>query len=80
MTAAPDDEEIERAIVRVADLLYVVRSNLQHGEKFASPDPVRISRDRLISEKVTRVLALFFDAPGRIRTSDRRIRSPLLFH
>jgi hypothetical protein len=61
MTAAPDDEEIERAIVRVADLLYVVRSNLQHGEKFASPDPVRISRDRLISEKVTRVLALFFD-------------------
>jgi hypothetical protein len=59
MTAAPDDEEIERAIVRVADLLYVVRSNLQHGEKFASPDPVRISRDRLISEKVTRVLALF---------------------
>jgi hypothetical protein len=39
MTGAPDDEEIERAIVRVADLLYVVRSNLQHGEKFASPDP-----------------------------------------
>jgi hypothetical protein len=42
MTAAPDDEEIERAIVRVADLLCVVRSNLQHGERFASPDPERL--------------------------------------
>ena len=55
MTAAPDDEEIERAIVRVADLLCVVRSNLQHGEKFASPDPERLhTHCKWVSRKLIR--------------------------
>jgi hypothetical protein len=66
----PTADDIQAALVRVADLLYVIRSNLQHGEKFASPDPVRIARDRLISEKATRVLELFFDLLfGRPSTS-----------
>ena len=58
---APGEEERRSALARVADLLYVIRSNLQHGEKFASPDPVRVARDRLVSEKATHVLELFFD-------------------
>jgi gamma-glutamylcyclotransferase (GGCT)/AIG2-like uncharacterized protein YtfP len=39
----------------------VVRSNLQHGEKFASADPARVARDRVISERAARVLERFFD-------------------
>lgn len=58
---APGASDIQAALVRVADVLYVIRSNLQHGEKFASPDPVRIARDRLVSEKAAHVFELFFD-------------------
>jgi len=61
MSDEPTADDIQAGLVRVADLLYVIRSNLQHGEKFASPDPVRIARDRLISEKAARVLEHFFD-------------------
>jgi gamma-glutamylcyclotransferase (GGCT)/AIG2-like uncharacterized protein YtfP len=57
----PSAEQIEATLVRVADLLYAIRSNLQHGEKFASADPGRIARDRSIAEQAARVLELFFD-------------------
>jgi gamma-glutamylcyclotransferase (GGCT)/AIG2-like uncharacterized protein YtfP len=56
----PSPEENEAALVRLADLLYVIRSNLQHGEKFASPDAARIARDRVIAEKAA-VIELVFD-------------------
>jgi hypothetical protein len=61
LPARPSPEEIHRALVRLADLLYVIRSNLQHGERFASADPARVARDRVISERAARVLELFFD-------------------
>jgi hypothetical protein len=61
LPAEPSEDELRAALVRVADLLYVIRSNLQHGEKFASPDPSRIARDRLVSEKAVNVFDLFFD-------------------
>jgi gamma-glutamylcyclotransferase (GGCT)/AIG2-like uncharacterized protein YtfP len=60
----PDETTSARiggALVRMADLLYVIRSNLQHGEKFASTDPARIARDRVIAEKAAAVFELFFD-------------------
>lgn len=57
----PTDEELHQALVRLADLVYVIRSNLQHGEKFASSDPARVARDRVIAEKAVDVLELFFD-------------------
>ena len=57
----PHSDEIDSVLGRLADLLYVIRSNLQHGEKFASPDPARIARDRVIAEKAAAVLELFFD-------------------
>ena len=53
--------QMDGALGRMADLLYVIRSNLQHGEKFASADPARIARDRVIAEKAAAVLELFFD-------------------
>lgn len=61
LSAEPDRDEIQAALVRLADLVYVIRSNLQHGEKFASADPNRIARDRVIAERVGRMLELFFD-------------------
>jgi gamma-glutamylcyclotransferase (GGCT)/AIG2-like uncharacterized protein YtfP len=61
LSERPDADHIQKALVRVADLLYVIRSNLQHGEKFASGDPARIARDRVIAENAARVLELFFD-------------------
>jgi gamma-glutamylcyclotransferase (GGCT)/AIG2-like uncharacterized protein YtfP len=57
----PTREHVETTLARVADLLYVIRSNLQHGEKFASADPARIARDRIISEKAAAVIERFFD-------------------
>jgi hypothetical protein len=57
----PTDEELRQALVRLAELLYVIRSNLQHGEKFASADPARVARDRVIAEKAVAALELFFD-------------------
>jgi gamma-glutamylcyclotransferase (GGCT)/AIG2-like uncharacterized protein YtfP len=57
----PSPDETQQALVRLADLVYVIRSNLQHGEKFASADPARLARDRLISERAARMLELFFD-------------------
>ncbi len=61
MSASPSAEEARRSLTRVASFLYVIRSNLQHGEKFASPDPHRIARDRVIAEKAGHVFELFFD-------------------
>lgn len=61
LPAEPSHDDLRAALVRVADVLYVIRSNLQHGEKFASPDPGRIARDRMISEKAVHALDLFFD-------------------
>lgn len=55
------DDERERVLVRAADLLYVTRSNLMHGEKFAGPDPRRRARDRIIAAAATRLVELFFD-------------------
>jgi hypothetical protein len=37
----------------------VIRSNLQHGQKFA--DYARIRRDRYVAEKAAAVLELFFE-------------------
>jgi gamma-glutamylcyclotransferase (GGCT)/AIG2-like uncharacterized protein YtfP len=56
-----DYDELERVLVRVADLLYVIRSNLMHGEKFAGSDPRRRARDRIIAGAAGRVVDLFFD-------------------
>jgi len=53
-------EELERVLVRTADLLYIIRSNLMHGEKFAG-DGQRSARDRIVAAAAIRVLALFFD-------------------
>jgi gamma-glutamylcyclotransferase (GGCT)/AIG2-like uncharacterized protein YtfP len=54
-------DELERILVRTADVLYVTRSNLMHGEKFAGPDPRRRARDRIIAAAATRVVQLFLD-------------------
>jgi gamma-glutamylcyclotransferase (GGCT)/AIG2-like uncharacterized protein YtfP len=53
--------QIGEILARLADLLYVIRSNLQHGEKFASADPARIARDRVVADRTAAVIELFFD-------------------
>lgn len=58
---APARDDLERVLIRAADLLYVIRSNLMHGEKFAGPDPQRRARDRIIAGAAGRVVGLFFD-------------------
>ena len=63
----PSPEQIEAALVRLADLLYVIRSNLQHGEKFAGPiQPAHRARPRYRREGGggDRFLFDFFDRPS----------------
>jgi hypothetical protein len=58
--SALTDEDVQRTLVRSASFLYVIRSNLMHGEKFG-PDPRRRSRDRIVATFSMRVLERFFD-------------------
>lgn len=59
LTDSAGAEQIHRGLDRLAALVYVIRSNLQHGQKFA--DHTRIRRDRHIAEKAAALLELLFD-------------------
>jgi gamma-glutamylcyclotransferase (GGCT)/AIG2-like uncharacterized protein YtfP len=61
LAATKGEDDLERPLIRTADLLYVIRSNLMHGEKFAGRDPRRRARDRLVAAAAGRVVELFFD-------------------
>jgi len=65
-----NDEEKERVIKRVAELLYVVRSNIAHGEKTPyGPDLKKKERDEEVCKVVVPLqrllLNLLFDYPER---------------
>ena len=57
------DEVQERVIKRVAELLYVVRSNIAHGEKTPyGPDLAKRERDEQVCISVVPLQELLFDA------------------
>jgi gamma-glutamylcyclotransferase (GGCT)/AIG2-like uncharacterized protein YtfP len=65
-----NDEEKERVIKRVAELMYVVRSNIAHGEKTPyGPDLKKKERDEKICKVIIPLqqllLNLLFDYPDR---------------
>jgi predicted nucleic acid-binding protein len=74
LSANDRQEELEQVLVRTADLLYIIRSNLMHGEKFAGVHGRRIARDRIIAATAIRVLTLFFDLTFDLRGALTRFR------
>jgi gamma-glutamylcyclotransferase (GGCT)/AIG2-like uncharacterized protein YtfP len=68
--ASPSSGTSERLAKKSAQLLYVVRSNIAHGEKTPyGPDLVKLERDEKVSETVIPVLVklldLIFDKPDQ---------------
>ncbi|MBA7471955.1 hypothetical protein ES707_07267 [subsurface metagenome] len=66
----PQDNTSERLIKKIAQLLYVVRSNIAHGEKTPyGPDLRKAERDEQVSEVVIpallKLLQLIFDKPDQ---------------
>lgn len=56
------DEVSERVIKRLAELLYVVRSNIAHGEKIPyGPDLAKKARDEQVCVSVIPLQQLLFD-------------------
>lgn len=55
-------ESIDRALKKLAELLYVIRSNIAHGEKTPyGPDREKVKRDRLVSAITLPVQKLILD-------------------
>ena len=58
-----DNEAQERIIKRVAELLYIVRSNIAHGEKTPyGPDLAKIQRDEQVCIAVVPLQEMIYDA------------------
>tara|TARA_B100001971_G_C18111920_1_gene494669 strand:+ start:59 stop:991 length:933 start_codon:yes stop_codon:yes gene_type:complete len=62
LTQSSGKTEEERVLKRAAELLYIVRSNIAHGEKTPyGPDVKKIERDELVSAVVVLVQFLLFN-------------------
>ncbi len=57
------DEKLNQIIKKLADLLFVVRSNIAHGEKTINgPDFKKNFRDKMVCETAVPVMKLIFDS------------------